>query len=114
MEERIFDAEFEESNTEEKKEESKSSSVKTEFTEEEAKIAAENIGELLKGLESFKTVNERRVEKMKKLQALYETLPEDHWKRKSIEIEIFELGRKVNPNIVWDSSKQGTYKKKED
>lgn len=94
---KIIEAEYEELDNKTIKEKEQE---KTNFTEEEAKIAAENVAEVLKTLDKFKSLNERRVDKMKKLKEQYDSLPEGHYKRKQIESKIYDLGKKVNPTIV--------------
>lgn len=83
---------------------------KTEMTEEEAKIAAENVKQLLKLMEQYKSPKERQAEKLKKMEEEYEQLPEDHYKKKQLAGKIYMLNKKVNPTVIWDSSK-GVYHK---
>lgn len=84
--------------------------MKTDFSEEEAKIASENVGKLLQLMDKYKPLRERRIDKFNKLKEDYEKLPEDSYKRKQIAIKMLELSKKINPKTFWDSS-NGTYKK---
>lgn len=85
---------------------------KIEMTEEEAKIAAENVKKLMQLMDKYKSPKERQAEKLKKYEEEYEKLPDGHYKKKQLEGKIYNLQRKVKPTIVWDSSK-GTYVKKQ-
>lgn len=99
-------------NVEEVKEEEQK--PKTELTEEEAKEAAKNVGELLKVLDKYKSPRQRMEDKIKHYEEEKAKLPEGHYKIKQYENKIYQLDRKLHPNVVWDSSK-GTYRKsKED
>ena len=84
--------------------------IKTDFSEEEAKIASENVGKLLQLMDKYKPLRERRIDKFNKLKEDYEKLPENSYKRKQIAMKMLELSKKINPKTVWDSSK-GTYTK---
>ena len=86
--------------------------IKKELTEEEAKIAAENVSKLVKLIDKYKSLRERKKDKFEALKAEYEALPEGHYKKKQIAIKMLNLAKEINPNVIWDSSK-GTYKKGE-
>ena len=53
---------------------------------------------------------ERQAERLKKYQEEYDSLPEDHYKKKQLAGKIYILNKKVHPTVVWDSSK-GVYRK---
>lgn len=97
---KIVDAEYEEIDTVQKETGDSERKEKVEFTEEEAKIAAENVKKMLETLNKYKPLNERRVDKMKKLKEEHDSLPEGHYKRKQIQFKIYDLGKKVNRNII--------------
>ena len=86
---------------------------KTELTEEEAKIAAKNVGKLIDVLGKYKSLQERRKEKFETLKAEAESLPDGHYKKKQIAYKMLELSKLINPNVFWNSSEKGTYKKDE-
>lgn len=86
---------------------------KTELTEEEAKIAAENVSKLMGVLNKYKSLQERRKDKFEKLKAEAEKLPDGHYKKKQIAYKMLELSKLINPNVFWNSSEKGTYKKEE-
>lgn len=83
---------------------------KVEMTEEEAKIAAENVKKLMQLMDKYKSPKERQAERLKKYQEEYDSLPEDHYKKKQLAGKIYILNKKVHPTVVWDSSK-GVYRK---
>lgn len=82
-----------------------------ELTEEEAKIAAENVGKLIDVLGKYKPLQERRKEKFEKLKADADKLPDGHYKKKQIAYKMLELSKLINPNVFWNSSEKGTYRK---
>lgn len=82
---------------------------KTELTEEEAKTAAENVKQLVKLMDQYKSITTRRQERKTKYEELLKDLPENHYKRKQLQEKIDELEKKINPTIVWDSKTKGTY-----
>lgn len=84
-----------------------------ELTEEEAKIAAKNVGKLIDVLGKYKPLQERRKEKFETLKAEAESLPDGHYKKKQIAYKMLELSKLINPNVFWNSSEKGTYKKDE-
>lgn len=94
-------------------EESKVEDPKTELTEEEAKVAAENVTKLMGVLDKYKSLQERRKDKFEKLKAEAENLPDDSYKKKQIAYKMLELSKLINPNVFWNSSEKGTYRKKD-
>lgn len=86
---------------------------KTELTEEEAKVAAENVGKILEVLDRYKSLDQRRREKFERLKLEAESLPDGHYKKRQLAYKMLELSKKINPNVVWDSKEKGTYRKSE-
>lgn len=84
---------------------------KLELTEEEAKIAAENVGQILGVLNKYKSLQERRKEKFEKMKKEQEELPEGHYKKKQLAYKMLELSKKISPKVFWNSSEKGTYRK---
>ena len=85
---------------------------KVELTEEEAKIAAENVGQILDVLKQYKTPQEKRKEKFERMKKEQEELPEGHYKKKQLAYKMLELSKKISPKIFWNSNEKGTYRKK--
>lgn len=85
---------------------------KVELTEEEAKIAAENVKKLMQLMDRYKSPKERQAEKLARWKEEYENMSDDNYKKKQLEMKIAQLDKKLNPTVLWDSSK-GTYIKSE-
>lgn len=85
---------------------------KVELTEEEAKVAAENVKKLMQLMDKYKSPRQRQEEKLARWKEEYENMSDDNYKKKQLESKIALLDKKVNPNVLWDSSK-GTYVKSE-
>lgn len=107
MEEKIETAEVVEEVTEEEVVE-----PKVELTEEEAKIAAENVKQLIQLIDTYKLPRQKQEEKLARWKEEYENMSDDNYKKKQLASKISLLDRKLNPNVLWDSSK-GTYVKSE-
>lgn len=107
MEEKIETVEVAEEVTEEEVVE-----PKVELTEEEAKVAAENVKKLMQLMDKYKSPRQRQEEKLARWKEEYENMSDDNYKKKQLESKIALLDKKVNPNVLWDSSK-GTYVKSE-
>lgn len=84
---------------------------KLELTEEEAKIAAENVGQILDVLNQYKSPQEKRKEKFERMKKEQEELPEGHYKKKQLAYKMLALSKKISPNVFWNSSEKGTYRK---
>lgn len=85
---------------------------KVDLTEEEAKVAAENVSKLIDALDRYKTIDQRRREKFDKMKKELDELPEGHYKKKQLSFKLLELSKKISPKIFWDSKTKGTYRKK--
>lgn len=85
---------------------------KIELTEEEAKIAAENVGKIIDVLGQYKTLAERRRMRFDKMKEEYDSLPDESYKKKQLAFKMLRLSKQISPNVVWDSSK-GTYRNEE-
>lgn len=85
---------------------------KVELTEEEAKIAAENVKQLIQLIDTYKLPRQKREEKLAKWKEEYENMSDDNYKKKQLASKIAWLERKLYPDVLWDSSK-GTYVKSE-
>lgn len=85
---------------------------KVELTEEEAKIAAENVKKLMQLMDKYKSPKEKQAEKLARWKEEYENMSDDNYKKKQLETKIAQLDKKLNPTVLWDSSK-GTYIKSE-
>ena len=92
-------------------EEAQDKKPQTELTEEEAKVAAENVGKFIELLDMYKSPTEKRKEKFEKLKEDEKELPEGCYKKKQIAFKMLELSKKINPRVFWDSKTKGTYKK---
>ena len=84
---------------------------KVDLTEEEAKVAAENVGEIIKVLDYYKNVKTRREARFNELKEKAESLPEGHYKRTQLAMKMLHLARKINPKMIWNSREKGTYRK---
>ena len=85
---------------------------KVDLTEEEAKVAAENVSKLIDVLDRYKPINQRRKEKFDKIKKELDELPEGHYKKKQLSFKLLELSKKISPKVFWDSKTKGTYRKK--
>lgn len=85
---------------------------KVELTEEEAKIAAENVSKIIDVLGQYKTLAERRRMRFDKMKEEFDSLPDEHYKKKQLAFKMLRLSKQMSPNVVWDSSK-GTYHNEE-
>lgn len=93
-------------------EEAQKEKPKVDLTEEEAKVAAENVSKLIDVLDRYKPINQRRKEKFDKIKKELDELPEGHYKKKQLSFKLLELSKKISPKVFWDSKTKGTYKKK--
>lgn len=92
-------------------EEAQKEKPKVDLTEEEAKIAAENVSKLIDVLDRYKPINQRRKEKFDKIKKELDELPEGHYKKKQLSFKLLELSKKISPKVFWDSKAKGTYRK---
>lgn len=92
-------------------EEAQKEKPKVDLTEEEAKVAAENVSKLIDVLDRYKPINQRRKEKFDKIKKELDELPEGHYKKKQLSFKLLELSKKISPKVFWDSKTKGTYKK---
>jgi hypothetical protein len=92
-------------------EEAQKEKPKVDLTEEEAKIAAENVSKLIDVLDRYKPINQRRKEKFDKIKKELDELPEGHYKKKQLSFKLLELSKKISPKVFWDSKTKGTYRK---
>ncbi len=81
-----------------------------ELTEEEAEKAAKGVSQLLRFMKMNRPLKERQQEKVEKYKLQKAELPEGHYKIAQIENKIALLEKKINPVVIWESSK-GTYVK---
>lgn len=81
-------------------EEAQQKKPKVELTEEEAKIAAENVTRLLGVLKRYQGLEARRKEKLSNLRKEYESLPDDSYKKKQVWSKIKVLERIAEPKWV--------------
>lgn len=93
-------------------EEAQKEKPKVDLTEEEAKVAAENVSKLIDVLDRYKPISQRRKEKFDKIKKELDELPEGHYKKKQLSFKLLELSKKISPKVFWDSKTKGTYKKK--
>jgi hypothetical protein len=93
-------------------EEAQKEKPKVDLTEEEAKVAAENVSKLIDVLDRYKPINQRRKEKFDKIKKELDELPEGHYKKKQLSFKLLELSKKISPKVFWDSKTKGTYRKK--
>lgn len=82
------------------------------FTEEEAMIAAENVKDILKLIDSFKPQKRKMIDKFYNMLDTYNKT-ENSYRKKQLAFKLLELSKKIGPNMKWDSTKNGTYRKKE-
>lgn len=82
------------------------------FTEEEAMIAAENVKDILKLIDSFKPQKRKMIDKFYNMLDTYNKT-ENSYRKKQLAFKLLELSKKIGPNMKWDSAKNGTYRKKE-
>jgi hypothetical protein len=92
-------------------EEAQKEKPKVDLTEEEAKVAAENVSKLIDVLDRYKPINQRRKEKFDKIKKELDELPEEHYKKKQLSFKLLELSKKISPKVFWDSKTKGTYRK---
>lgn len=92
-------------------EEAQKEKPKVDLTEEEAKIAAENVSKLIDVLDRYKPISQRRKEKFDKIKKELDELPEGHYKKKQLSFKLLELSKKISPKVFWDSKTKGTYRK---
>lgn len=92
-------------------EEAQKEKPKVDLTEEEAKVAAENVSKLIDVLDRYKPINQRRKEKFDKIKKELDELPEGHYKKKQLSFKLLELSKKISPKVFWDSKTKGTYRK---
>jgi hypothetical protein len=92
-------------------EEAQKEKPKVDLTEEEAKVAAENVSKLIDVLDRYKPISQRRKEKFDKIKKELDELPEGHYKKKQLSFKLLELSKKISPKIFWDSKTKGTYRK---
>jgi hypothetical protein len=93
-------------------EEAQKEKPKVDLTEEEAKVAAENVSKLIDVLDRYKSIDQRRKEKFDKIKKELDELPEGHYKKKQLSFKLLELSKKISPKVFWDSKTKGTYRKK--
>lgn len=93
-------------------EEAQKEKPKVDLTEEEAKVAAENVSKLIDVLDRYKPISQRRKEKFDKIKKELDELPEEHYKKKQLSFKLLELSKKISPKVFWDSKTKGTYRKK--
>jgi hypothetical protein len=93
-------------------EEAQKEKPKVDLTEEEAKVAAENVSKLIDVLDRYKPISQRRKEKFDKIKKELDELPEGHYKKKQLSFKLLELSKKISPKVFWDSKTKGTYRKK--
>lgn len=93
-------------------EEAQKEKPKVDLTEEEAKVAAENVSKLIDVLDRYKPISQRRKEKFDKMKKELDELPEGHYKKKQLSFKLLELSKKISPKVFWDSKTKGTYRKK--
>ena len=93
-------------------EEAQKEKPKVDLTEEEAKVAAENVSKLIDVLDRYKSIDQRRKEKFDKIKEELDELPEGHYKKKQLSFKLLELSKKISPKVFWDSKTKGTYRKK--
>ena len=93
-------------------EEAQEKKPKVDLTEEEAKVAAENVSKLIDVLDRYKPISQRRKEKFDKIKKELDELPEGHYKKKQLSFKLLELSKKISPKVFWDSKTKGTYRKK--
>lgn len=94
-------------------EEAEERKPKTDLTEEEAKVAAENVKEVIQVLDYYKKLENQRQAKFDKMKEEAEALPEGHYKKKQLATKMLELAKKMKPKIVWNSREKGTYRKEQ-
>jgi hypothetical protein len=92
-------------------EEAQKEKPKVDLTEEEAKVAAENVSKLIDVLDRYKPISQRRKEKFDKIKKELDELPEGHYKKKQLSFKLLELSKKISPKVFWDSKTKGTYRK---
>lgn len=92
-------------------EEAQKEKPKIDLTEEEAKVAAENVSKLIDVLDRYKPISQRRKEKFDKMKKELDELPEGHYKKKQLSFKLLELSKKISPKVFWDSKTKGTYRK---
>ncbi len=83
------------------------------LTDEEAETALENVNEMVGLLNYFKSLKERKKDKLIKMREKYDSLPDGHYKKKQLEFKMYDLVKEISPTIVWDSKAKGTYIKNE-
>lgn len=93
-------------------EEAQEKKPKVDLTEEEAKVAAENVSKLIDVLDRYKSLEQRRREKFDRMKKEFDELPEGHYKKKQLSFKLLELSKKISPKVFWDSKTKGTYRKK--
>lgn len=93
-------------------EEAQEKKPKVDLTEEEAKVASENVSKLIDVLDRYKSIDQRRKEKFDKIKKELDELPEGHYKKKQLSFKLLELSKKISPKVFWDSKTKGTYRKK--
>ena len=93
-------------------EEAQKEKPKVDLTEEEAKVAAENVSKLIDVLDRYKPISQRRKEKFDKIKKELDELPEGHYKKKQLSFKLLELSKKISPKVFRDSKTKGTYRKK--
>ena len=93
-------------------EEAQKEKPKVDLTEEEAKVAAENVSKLIDVLDRYKPISQRRKEKFDKIKKELDELPEGHYKKKQLSFKLLELSKKISPKVFWDSKTKGTDRKK--
>ena len=62
-------------------EEAQKEKPKVDLTEEEAKVAAENVSKLIDVLDRYKPISQKRKEKFAKIKEDLDKLPEGHYKK---------------------------------
>lgn len=95
-------------------EEAEERKPKTDLTEEEAKMAAENVKEVIQVLDYYKKLENQRQAKFDKMKEEAESLPEGHYKKKQLATKMLELAKKMKPKMIWNSKEKGTYRKKQE
>src|SRR5574344_1361843 len=88
-------------------EEAQKEKPKVDLTEEEAKVAAENVSKLIDVLDRYKPINQRRKEKFDKIKKELDELPAGHYKKKQLSFKLLELSKKISPKVFWDSKTKG-------
>lgn len=96
---------------EQNKTEQTNDSPNIEMTEEEAKVASKNVSKLLDFMNQYKSPQVRLQEKIDKYKKEYDELADDNYKKAQLDTKIKRLEKKLHPDVFWDSSKKGTYKK---